>query len=180
MKTTTAWFLGLAVTAFLAQGARSDVTDMRENSFSIESKVTTRAAAAVVYRELGRLSRWWDSEHTYSGSAKNLSLQMQAGGCFCETTSNGGSIQHGRVIYAQPNESLRLDAFLAQWLLGQGDALHRDPRVRRVLRLMPWPGASLLSRHEEGVGAGVLIAKLLDPSAAAWVVLGGTDAAAAL
>ena len=110
MKTTTAWFLGLAVTAFLAQGARSDVTDMRENSFSIESKVTTRAAAAVVYRELGRLSRWWDSEHTYSGSAKNLSLQMQAGGCFCETTSNGGSIQHGRVIYAQPNEWLRLDA----------------------------------------------------------------------
>jgi uncharacterized protein YndB with AHSA1/START domain len=35
---------------------------------------------------------------------------MQAGGCFCETVSNGGSIQHGRVIYAQPNEWLRLDA----------------------------------------------------------------------
>src|SRR4051812_6171953 len=75
------------------------------------------------------------------------------------------------------DEPLRLDGFLAQWLLGQGDALHRDVRVRRVLRLVPWPGASLLSRYEERVPAGALIGKLLDPATTAWVVLGGPDAA---
>jgi uncharacterized protein YndB with AHSA1/START domain len=51
-----------------------------------------------------------DPEHTWSGVAKNLSMQMQAGGCFCEKLADGGSIQHGRVIYAQPNVTLRLDA----------------------------------------------------------------------
>jgi AAA+ superfamily predicted ATPase len=76
------------------------------------------------------------------------------------------------------DEPLRLDPFLAQWLLGQGDALHRDARVRRVLRLVPWSGASLLSRYEEHAPAAALISKLLDPSAKAWVLLGGTDAAA--
>lgn len=110
MKTTTAGILGLGVAICLAQVARSDVTDIRDNSFSIESTLTSRAAPAIVYRELGRVSRWWDPEHTWSGSARNLSLQMQAGGCFCETLPGGGSIQHGRVIYAQPGVLLRLDA----------------------------------------------------------------------
>jgi AAA+ superfamily predicted ATPase len=108
------------------------------------------------------------------GSTAQVRGELAAAGAFAKwPIFEGGPGQQ-----TPADESLRLDAFLAQWLLGQGDALHRDPRVRRVLRLMPWPGASLLSRHEEGVGAGVLIDKLLDPSAAAWVVLGGSDAAA--
>ena len=110
MRAKTPWILGFGMSGLLALGARADVTDIRDNSFSIESKVTTTATAAVVYRELGKVSRWWDPEHTWSGSAKNLSLQMQAGGCFCESLAGGGSIQHGRVIYAQPNVMLRLDA----------------------------------------------------------------------
>src|SRR6185436_1342632 len=80
MRTTTAWILGFGSSCVLALAARADVTDIRENSFTIESRVTTTATAAVVYRELGKVSRWWDPEHTWSGSAKNLSLQMQAGG----------------------------------------------------------------------------------------------------
>jgi AAA+ superfamily predicted ATPase len=76
------------------------------------------------------------------------------------------------------DEPLRLDAFLVQWLLGQSDALHRDPRVRRVLRLVAWSGASLLTRPEERALAGALISKLLEPGPAAWVLLGGTDEAA--
>ena len=83
--------------------------ETRENAFTIESTVTTSAAPAEVYRALGTVSEWWDPEHTWSGSAKNLSLQLQAGGCFCEQLADGGSIQHGRVIYAQPGVMLRLD-----------------------------------------------------------------------
>jgi AAA+ superfamily predicted ATPase len=76
------------------------------------------------------------------------------------------------------DEPLRLDPFLAQWLLGQGDALERDPRVRRVLRLAPWPGAGLLTRHEERARAAALIGRLLDPSTTAWAVLDGPDVSA--
>ena len=51
--------------------------------------------------------------------------------------------------------------------------------MRRVLRLVAWSGASLLSRHEEHARAAALISKLLDPCPPPWVVLGGTDPAAA-
>jgi AAA+ superfamily predicted ATPase len=81
--------------------------------------------------------------------------------------------------HATADEPLRLDPFLAQWLLGQRDALEHDPRVRRVLRLVNWPGAGLLSRYEEHARAVALIGKLLDPCPTSWVLLGGTDPAAA-
>lgn len=50
---------------------------------------------------------------------------------------------------AAADEPLRLDPFLAQWLLDEREALRNDPRVRRVLRHVPWPGASLLNDQEE-------------------------------
>jgi uncharacterized protein YndB with AHSA1/START domain len=101
-----AWGLGLATSDCL----RAGVTDIRENAFAIESTAVIKAPPAVVFRELGAVSRWWDPAHTWSGSARNLSLQLQAGGCFCEKLANGGSVQHGRVINVQPGVLLRLDA----------------------------------------------------------------------
>ena len=47
--------------------ARAEVRETRENSFTIESTVTTSAAPAEVYRALGTVSEWWDPEHTWSG-----------------------------------------------------------------------------------------------------------------
>jgi len=93
----------------VASQVRAEVRETRDNAFTIESTVTTSAAPGEVYRVLGTVSEWWDPEHTWSGSAKNLSLQLQAGGCFCEQLADGGSIQHGRVIYAQPGVIVRLD-----------------------------------------------------------------------
>jgi AAA+ superfamily predicted ATPase len=40
-------------------------------------------------------------------------------------------------------EPLRTDLHLAAWLLGDAQAITADPRVRRVLRLRPWPGTHL-------------------------------------
>jgi AAA+ superfamily predicted ATPase len=81
--------------------------------------------------------------------------------------------------HAMADEPLRLDPFLAQWLLGEGDALRNDPRVRRLLRLVNWSGAGLLSRYEEHARAAAVVSKLLDPCPAHWVVFGGTDPTAA-
>jgi AAA+ superfamily predicted ATPase len=80
---------------------------------------------------------------------------------------------------ATADEPLRLDPFLVQWLLGERDALTNDPRVRRLLRRVNWPGAGLLSRYEEHARAAALVSKLLDPCPAHWVVFGGSDPAAA-
>lgn len=38
---------------------------------------------------------------------KNMSLQLKAGGCFCEAW-NGNSVMHAQVILAQPGSVLRM------------------------------------------------------------------------
>jgi hypothetical protein len=78
---------------------------------------------------------------------------------------------------ATADEPLRLDPFLAQWLLGEGAALANDPRVRRITRLFPWPGAGLLQRREERANAFGLIEKLQCSSGTQWVLLDGDDPA---
>lgn len=50
-----------------------------------QSDMATDADAA--YRLLGQPGRWWSREHSDSGDAANLSLEQQAGGCFCEKIS---------------------------------------------------------------------------------------------
>ncbi|HET8774015.1 MAG TPA: ATP-binding protein [Thermoanaerobaculia bacterium] len=68
------------------------------------------------------------------------------------------------------DEPLRLDPYLAQWLLGDRDALASEPRVRRVLRIAAWPGATLLDA-ERARAADLL------QNASQWLVLAGTDPA---
>jgi uncharacterized protein YndB with AHSA1/START domain len=56
---------------------------------------------------LVRPERYWPSDHTWSGSAANLSLVPEAGGCYCERWA-GGSAEHGRVVMAIPGKRLRI------------------------------------------------------------------------
>ena len=105
-------FLAPLVALGLAFPAGAAVTDTRENGFTIETTVMAEASPAVVYGRLIKVAQWWDPKHTWSGSAANLKLEPKAGGCFCEKLPDGGSVQHGRVIFAQPGKLLRLDAAL--------------------------------------------------------------------
>lgn len=77
---------------------------------------------------------------------------------------------------AAADEPLRLDPFLAQWLLGDPKGLKCDPRVRRALRLVRWPGSSILEDQEER--AACLIERLQSGSPTPWVLLDGNDPAA--
>jgi len=75
------------------------------------------------------------------------------------------------------DEPLRLDPFLAQWLLGETTALSNDPKVRRVLRLAPWGGADLLKRDEEIEKATELFNRMRSSDGPRWLVLTGEDPA---
>lgn len=77
--------------------------------------------------------------------------------------------------HAAADEPLRLDPFLSQWLLGARRAFENDPRVRRVSRLVAWPGSELLQRQEEREKAIELVSKLQSPCRPPWLVLGGDD-----
>ena len=73
------------------------------------------------------------------------------------------------------DEPLRLDPYLTQWLLGNHFALSADPRVRRSLRLVPWPGASLINRSEESANASRILDKLGNPGTTPWFLLDAAD-----
>jgi hypothetical protein len=105
--------LRLVLLTFFAVTAHAEVKESTPNLFVVERSVATTAAPAAAYTALTRqVGKWWDGAHTWSGNARNLSIDARAGGCFCEKLAAGGSVAHGRVIWAQPGKMLRIDAAL--------------------------------------------------------------------
>lgn len=86
------------------------------NGFKIAQSVSIAAAPNRVWAVLTHPEKWWSSDHTWSGDAKNLKLDLKAGGCWCETWK-GGSAQHMVVVYVSPGKELRLHGALGplQW-----------------------------------------------------------------
>jgi uncharacterized protein YndB with AHSA1/START domain len=95
--------------ASLAGGrAAADVLNVAANGFEVRENARTTASPEQVYAALLQPAHWWNSDHTFSRSAANLLLDARAGGCWCETLPNGGSVEHLRVVYVAPGKTLRL------------------------------------------------------------------------
>ena len=74
--------------------ASAEVVDAGATGFSIKVNSEVNATPSTVFRLLSeQIGRWWDSAHTFSGSAANLTIEPRVGGCFCERLRNGG-VQH--------------------------------------------------------------------------------------
>lgn len=105
-----------------ASPAAAEVKSVTDIGFEVTKTVVVRGDPKQVYEMLGKPGLWWSSQHTYSGDARNMTLSLRAGGCFCETIpKDGGEIEHGRVVYAHPGQALRLSAALGP-LQGEGVA----------------------------------------------------------
>jgi hypothetical protein len=135
-------FLALAA-MFASVPASAEVTRTTDNSFVSRNEVVVKATPKEVWLALITPSGWWQSAHTWSGDAKNLSLMPQAGGCFCETIPEvdepgrftlEGSVEHMRVVQAYPEAALRM--------VGSLGPLQSEP-VTGVLTIV-------LSKHERG------------------------------
>jgi uncharacterized protein YndB with AHSA1/START domain len=98
----------LTVASLAAEPAAADVLSTAGNGFEIRQTAHSAASPDKVYAALLLPARWWSPDHTFSGNAANLVLQARAGGCWCETLPNGGSVEHMRVLYVSPGKSLRL------------------------------------------------------------------------
>jgi uncharacterized protein YndB with AHSA1/START domain len=92
----------------VASPSAAEVKSATPNGFEVTTVATIAAPTDRVYTALGEVGRWWSPAHTFSRDAANLSLELRAGGCFCEQLKNGGSVQHLQVVYAAPGEGLRL------------------------------------------------------------------------
>ena len=99
---------GILLSAAWTGAAEAEVKSVAPNGFEVVDTATIQAPPERVYAALGEIARWWSSAHTFSRDAANLSLDLKAGGCFCERLKAGGSVQHLLVVYAAPGEGLRL------------------------------------------------------------------------
>ena len=103
----------VALAAVLAATpAAAEVVSAGADGFLVRNRVEVSAPPVRVYGQLLQPDRWWESSHTYSKSAGNLTLDARPGGCFCEKLANGGSVEHLRVLFVRPAELLRLQGGL--------------------------------------------------------------------
>ncbi|MGB0133004.1 hypothetical protein [Dokdonella sp.] len=103
--------LALLAFALATNPASAEVRQMAADHFQLAFQGTITSPPAKVYASIIHVAGWWNSEHTWSGKAENLSLEATAGGCFCERWAHG-SVEHGRVIMALKNQTLRLHSAL--------------------------------------------------------------------
>lgn len=95
-----------AAAALVSAGAaRAEVTDRSAAGFEVVEATTIAAPAAKVWAAIMRPAGWWDGNHTWSHSAKNL--YFDPNGCFCERLPRG-AVRHMTITYADEGSQLRL------------------------------------------------------------------------
>ena len=95
-----------------ATPALGEVKSSTVTTFEVEHRAVVPATPAQVYAQIGRVGEWWDLAHSYSGKSENLRIELRGGGCFCESLNNGGSVEHARVVFADPDSAIRLQGSL--------------------------------------------------------------------
>ena len=113
---------GLAFTGLLfAQPLSAEVVKAGDGGFVTREIAVVKAAPKQVWLTLISPAKWWNSGHTWSGDAANLTIRPQAGGCFCEKIPEDpnpdritleGSVEHMRVVHAFPERALRMQGAL--------------------------------------------------------------------
>ncbi len=110
MKTLAIISLGAALLS-LAGVALGETSAVSPSGFLVTHHREVRATPLQVYEAIGRIGRWWNDVHSYSGHSSNMTLVLAAGGCFCEAWTEN-SVQHAQVIQARPGSLVRLQGAL--------------------------------------------------------------------
>lgn len=94
MKTA---FVTAACVLALAGAARAEIVDQSPAGFEIRHAFTVSGSADQVYEALLKPNLWWNSAHTWSGSAANLRMDFKDH-CFCETLPKG-EVRHMEIVF---------------------------------------------------------------------------------
>ena len=110
-----------AIALLAAAPARAEVKQSWAAGYRLENGATIDAPPEKVWAALGQVGKWWNGAHSYSGDAANMTMPLQAGGCFCEALPKGGTVKHGEVVMVMTGQTLRISAPLGP-LQGEGVA----------------------------------------------------------
>jgi hypothetical protein len=107
----------LLALAWIATPAAAEVVSSLPNGFEVRQTVNLVVPADIAFSSFRDVASWWDPEHTYSGDAANMSLNLTPGGCFCERfPKGGGGIEHMRVTYLDPGKHVIMTGSLGPLL----------------------------------------------------------------
>jgi hypothetical protein len=98
----------MLATFALSKAAFAEVLAVSPQGFSLKIQTQTKAAPTIAYDAFAHIGQWWHPDHSYSGDAGNLSLQLTPGGAFLETLPSGGFVKHMELVYADPGKEIRL------------------------------------------------------------------------
>src|SRR6267142_1940253 len=92
---------------------RADVVDSAANGFTVRVTLNIQASPDEVYRKLiQNVGDWWNPQHTFSGDARNLTIDEKPMGCFCETLPGQGAVRHMEVLRFVQGKTLVLSGAL--------------------------------------------------------------------
>ncbi len=118
MKTTLVFASTFAAIAYPAHAEVKTVTD---SGFNVVHIAEVAAGPDVIWKRLIAPRDYWSKAHSWSGTSENFYIDAQANGCFCELfqekgddgkIKTTGSVEHMRVIFAQPGKVLRMQGAL--------------------------------------------------------------------
>lgn len=115
MRFMTKFSIRFAALAILlsAGWASAEVADSSTDGFTVKTSIIIQASPAEVYRRLvHNVGDWWNSEHTFSGDAHNLTMEEKPMGCFCEALADQGAARHMEVLRFAPGKTLVLSGAL--------------------------------------------------------------------
>jgi hypothetical protein len=106
--------------------AHAEIKAQSDSGFNAVHIAEVEASADEVWKRLISPKDYWSKEHSWSGSSAGFYIDAQAGGCFCELlqdknpdnnqtgnkAKSAGSVEHMRVIFAQPGRVLRMQGAL--------------------------------------------------------------------
>ncbi|MEM9422378.1 MAG: hypothetical protein AAF986_07735 [Pseudomonadota bacterium] len=93
----------------IASPAHAELTSVSDDRFTFTLEAESKLPPEMMWERLVNVSAWWGDDHTYSGSAQNMTLNLEPGGLW-EERWPGGAVAHGTVLYFKTGETLRLSA----------------------------------------------------------------------
>ena len=96
----------LTIALLLVPSAAAKVVSQSATGFIVTQEADVAVAPQAAYDAFVKIGQWWNDAHTFSGAAKNISIEPKAGGCWCEALPNGGSVRHMTVVHADPGAML--------------------------------------------------------------------------
>ena len=112
--------LALSIGCWLdVRSVSADVIASAEDGFQVKVVKQTKADSKVAFHSMiHEFSNWWNGDHSFSGDAKNLSMDLEKG-CMFEKLPEGGFVRHMEIVFYQPHQTLRLSGGLGP-LQGMG------------------------------------------------------------